>query len=437
MAEGPSAPLLRAVPGGTMGETIPPESKSQLASARAQDPHQSVTIAPPAPNFEEMLRQATPVPSLSQHSDQHFRTAIDASARTGSSLGELSKMVAELSSGVVGARRANEQLAHELSTLRALLGSANEQQLGTKRRMAELEQELLAVRAAGERERKFLTDQHDDFLAALLEEHEEALAARDADGTTRTNADVSDLAQKLVQAESLRAQAEAECERLREALAKANAQRDEAQARAAKRERERDELRAEASQLRARLGTLRAASTAPPPPVGNPRPPSYHPPPALRLDASELDSTLHARPSQPRLPSVMPRLTPPPAEFGHALSAVSSNRPASASAFPRVSTRPGVGGPKPSEPPPPPSFGPAPTGWTPAPPAPVETPVINIPARTVSAASLPPGLPNQQPALKQKPDPTTRPLIGYSLGEDGVKSETLEGARLSSKPPKK
>jgi hypothetical protein len=54
----------------------------------------------------------------------------------------------------------------------------------------------------------------------------------------------------------------------------------------------------------------------------------------------------------------------------------------------------------------------------------------------VSAASLPAGLPSQQP-LKKKPDPTTRPLISYSLGEDGVKSETLEGARLSSKPPKK
>jgi hypothetical protein len=60
-----------------------------------------------------------------------------------------------------------------------------------------------------------------------------------------------------------------------------------------------------------------------------------------------------------------------------------------------------------------------------------------MPARTVSAASLPAGLPSQQPVLKKKPDPTTRPLISYSLGEDGVESEMLEGARLSSKPPKK
>jgi len=46
-------------------------------------------------------------------------------------------------------------------------------------------------------------------------------------------------------------------------------------------------------------------------------------------------------------------------------------------------------------------------------------------------------MPSQRPILKQKPDPTTRPLIDYSLGEDGVLSETLEGARLSSKPPRK
>lgn len=423
--------MLRAVPGATMGETIPPESKSQLASERDEDPHESVTIAPPAPNFEEILRQPTPVPSLSNGSDQHFRTAIDASARAGSSLSDLSKMVAELSSGVVGARRANEQLAHELSTLRAMLGSANEQQLGARNRVAELEQEVAALRAEAERERTFLTEQHDDFLAALIEEHEEALSTRDVDGDTkRMSAGVSDLAQKLVQVETLRTQAEA-------ALAQVTRDRDEAKTRAEKRERERDELRAEASLLRARLGQNRTASTAPPPPLTTPRPPSYGPPPALRLDASELDSTLHARPSQPRLPSVVPRLTPPPAELARALTVTSSSRSESASAFPRVSTRPGVGGPKPSEPPPPPSFGPAPTGWTPPPPAPLETPLVTIPARRVSAASLPAGLPSQHPVLKQKPDPTTRPLISYSLGEDGVKSETLEGARLSSKPPKK
>jgi hypothetical protein len=437
-----------------MGETIPPVSKSQPAAASDNvDPHESVTIAPPAPDFDALLGLRTPVPSAPGQDDQHFRTAVDAGARAGTTLSELSKMVAELSGGVVGAKHANEQLLQELTTLRAVLGTANEQQAGLKQRLAELEQELVAARDEAEHERQFLTNQHDDFIAALIEEHEEELDAQASErATTTMDASVGEMARKLVQAESARSHAEAERERALEALDKVSAERDEARARAEKRERERDELRAEASLLRARLSMHRTASTAPPPPIVSPRPPSYHPPPALRLDAGELDATLHARSARPRLPSVVPRLTSPPAELERAV--VSAKRTESASAFPRVSTRPGVGGPKPSEPPPPPSFGPAPTGWTPPPPAPLENeneastarpvPALKLsealtqpPRRVISAASLPPGLPSQAPALKQKPHPATRPLISYSLGEDGVRSETLEGARISSKPPKK
>jgi len=141
-----------------MGETIPPESKSQPASERDEDPHESVTIAPPAPNFDELLRQPTPVPSLSHRSDLHFRAALDAGTRAGFSLTELSKMVAELSGGVVGAKQANEQLVQELSTLRAMLGSANEAQLGLKHRVAELEQELSSVRAEADHVHRQLGD---------------------------------------------------------------------------------------------------------------------------------------------------------------------------------------------------------------------------------------------------------------------------------------
>jgi hypothetical protein len=378
-----------------MGVTIPPESQSQLASSHDEgDPHESVTIAPPAPNFDELLRYATPVPSASNHGDQPFRAALDAGSRAGSSLTELSKIVSELSRGLAGARQANERLVHELGVLQAMLGSADEQQLSLRHRAAQLEQELMLSQSAAERERQYLTEQHDAFLAAILEEH-------DAEGV-----------------------------RAREALAKAEMQRDEARARAEKRERERDELRAEASQLRARLGTHRSPSTVPPPPVTN-RPPSFRPV-MLQLDTGELDSTLHTRSPSPRLPSALPRLPPPPAEL--ALARDSAPPVVSrAEAFPHESTRPGVGGPKPSEPPPPPSFGPPPSGWTPPPPAPEPSqsprPVV------ISAASLPPGLPS--PALKQKPDPSTRPLIDYSLGGDRVSSETLEGARLSSKPPRK
>jgi hypothetical protein len=60
-----------------------------------------------------------------------------------------------------------------------------------------------------------------------------------------------------------------------------------------------------------------------------------------------------------------------------------------------------------------------------------------VPRAQVASAASSPDLPSQRPLLKQKPDPMTRPLIDYSVGGDGVLSETLEGARLSSKPPRK
>jgi hypothetical protein len=452
MTDASRAAALPGQPGSPMGETIPPVSKSQPAAARDADPHGSVTLAPPAPDFEALLRQPTAAPSSSSTPDeQRFLAALDAGSRAGSSLRELSKIVGELAGGLSGAKQANERLAQELSTLRELLGSADDEQSALRQRVAELELELSATQRGAEHERRQLTDQHDEFLAALLEEHEEALRQRPPEPPPPTDAELLALTERLAQAETARLQAENDGARAREALARAQQQRDEAQARAEKRERERDELRAEASQLRARLGTHRSsASTLPPPPpiVPHGRLPSFRVPAALLLDDGELDSTLPPRAPTPRVPSVVPRFQAA-AERERAASESKaqlatepprSSPSASAHAFPRETTRPGVGGPKPSEPPPPPSFGPPPSGWTPPPPPPDEDepePVTLAPPRIQSAASLPQGLAGPAPVLRQKPDPATRPLIDYSLGEGGVQSELLEGARLSSKPPRK
>jgi hypothetical protein len=333
-----------------MGESIPPESKSDPRSGR-RDPHEAGTLPPPAP--DDGKPGADP-----------FRAAIDASARAGSGLSEVSRTVNELSRGLSAATQANERLLSELRALRELLDATHERELMLTNRHARLE-----------RERELVTAQQDEFLAALLEEHEDA------------------------------------------------------RERAAKIERERDELRAEASQLRARLGTHRISTNPPPPPTAS-RPPAFRSNPTLELDPRELDATLPARAWTP-LPPVVPRFAPPPSS----LESLASPR---ASVFPRESTRPGVGGPKPSEPPAPPSFGPSPSGLPPPPPA--SAVPTERPPRPVSAASLPADSVGSMPILKRKPDPTTRPLVDYSLGEGGVRSETLEGARIptkSSKPPKK
>src|SRR5258706_9791990 len=158
-----------------MADSLPPVSHSQPAGpADDEDPHASVTLAPPAPSFDELLRRATPRPSM-PHSEAHFQRAFDASSRTDLSLSGLSRMVDELSSGVHGARSANAQLLQELATLREMLGTSNEQQLALRHRTTILEQELAQVRQQAEEERAFITEQHDTFIAAMLDEHEEEL----------------------------------------------------------------------------------------------------------------------------------------------------------------------------------------------------------------------------------------------------------------------
>lgn len=333
-----------------MREIKPSETQrlpAQAAQANAQE-SVSVTLASANPHAEPRRHAER---TLHRDGEPHFRAALDAGTRAGSSSSELQKTIADLHRNVTRATDVNSELGRELGALSALLESAGAQQQALAERVAQLEAEL----STAERERQLVTAQQDQFIAALLDEHEAARRAR-----------------------------------------------DEALVTASKYERERDEIRAEASQLRASLGVQRP-STSPPPPTAVGRAPSFLPAPPLRLDENELDATLY-----PRSPTPVP--------------------PPTASQFPRERTRPGVGGPKPS-------FGPKP-GWTPPPPAP-DTAVTRSPW-PVSAATLPPEATPTLPILKRKPDPTTRPLIDYSLGEGGVQSETLEGAKLrSSKPPRK
>jgi hypothetical protein len=41
-----------------------------------------------------------------------------------------------------------------------------------------------------------------------------------------------------------------------------------------------------------------------------------------------------------------------------------------------------------------------------------------------------------KPPLKQKPDPSTRPLVGYSLGSDEVAEEVVDVSRLGPRAPR-
>ncbi len=145
---------------------------------------------------------------------------------------ELSEIVAQLSSGLSGAQHANEQLTRQLEALRGMLAAATRQQLAVEQLVFALRRELSASRTDAERDRQFLIDQHDQFLAAVLEEHELESSERRAGDTGRLSVEVAELVQQLAQAEAEAARVSAEQERARvlAELNEAQRQRDEVQA---------------------------------------------------------------------------------------------------------------------------------------------------------------------------------------------------------------
>jgi peptidoglycan hydrolase CwlO-like protein len=373
-----------------------------------------------------------------RHSAARLQAALEAGTRTDATLSGLLRAIQHLTDGVSGAREANETLMAELEGLRTMLGVANEQQLSYKHKVTLLEQAMERARQNAEQEKNYLITQHDAFLTELIEDHEaelDTLRTQFASGGSREPIDLERLSSIpppiTVGARPLHAQAAqapaaevAELERhtkklreeqhaAREALLRLQAQRDEAQATVAKLTRERDEAHAHVARLQTELGGPRVSLSPQPPPAAESRrtsgtpsspyvsaaplaasaPPAPAPaalrttprPPAhtLKLDQVEMDAALSrppavapATPSKPVDPppanAEIPRLTPPPAELRAALTGVH---------FPPLEIEP------------------------------------------------------TRSPLKRKPDPSTRPLIGYSLGAGSIRPERIEGVALSSKPP--
>jgi hypothetical protein len=416
MAQGPRAPGLDFEP-ALMGLDTPPESQSQPSVERDEDdPHESVTLTPPAPFVDPLQQRRTPAPGLARQSDSHFRFALDAGSRAGASLSALSRMISELTASVTSAQHESQRLIDELTALRSLLEHERGQREDQRLQIEALEAELERVRAEAAQEREFLIAQQDQFVAGLIDEHELALAeTRRGLGPPGDPAEVSRLHERLARSEQAREKLEAERELSRDALLRLQAQRDDAQARAERYERERDELRAEASRLRAQLATGRSVSTLPPPPVAA-RTPS-EPPNDLALDESELDVTLRSRPpaarhSTPPLELRAAILTPQPPHFTSRPAILTPKPP---SFLPRASA---------SLQPKAPSFSPRPPSVAPGAEAPGRE-TTPEPSSSVRAA-----------APSRGPEPR-RPLSsGYSLSQP-AQAEVLEGARISSKPPRK
>jgi hypothetical protein len=299
-------------------------------------------------------------------SSAHLHAALSASGKAEASLSTLMRSIRDLSAGVSGAREANVQLLRELEAMSDLLGAANERQLALQNRVALLEQSLERSHVESQREREYILDQQDAFIAAMMEDHEqvvnelhremETVRRRPSQRPTSLPGDPLDLAAPQAETEaSVKEELDAarklidklvgDRERTRETLLKVQAQRDEAQAALVEIARESRPPQAritDAVRQGPPVGALAAASrSAPtlPPPEGRPSatpqaPPVSAPIPAViggfYLDEKTPRSTMPVgtRPKAPELsltPRELPdRLSQPPEELRAALLAPSS-----------------------------------------------------------------------------------------------------------------
>ncbi len=436
---------------------------------------------PPAPGVPRIERRLTPLPSLTAQSDARVQAAIAASARAEASLSSLFRAIQSLDTGLGGAREANELLTRELEALREMVGAANEQQLAAKQKATLLEQALDRARKDSERERQFLTEQHDAFIVDLLDEQEGELERRDAelhtlreelaglralqaqqakneleksrdlptvpppnfDGGSSSRMRVAarldegtamDRAERVELERTAQKLAE-DRERARETVQRLQAQRDDAQSAVSRVTKERDEALAQVFRLKAELGGPRIPLSTRPPQLDSRKPepmPSVSKPPKgieLTLDSLEIDAQLGLPPVRTSQPDHVSRQQRPTAPAPSITSIV--DPPSSKPAIP-VAPRSN------------PLSAPRPSGLsTLAAPLSTSLPPISTPApeelrsALTSSPVLQPLVASSRPPLKQKPDVSTRPLVGYSMNDEHVEPEQLEGVRLSKPPPAK
>jgi chromosome segregation ATPase len=117
--------------------------------------------------------------SSSAASDDKVRQALAASSRAEASISALLKAVQDASTGLAGARQANEVLLDELGRTREQLRQSETARVELDRLLPQLVAQRDAAQLAlarADEEREQVLNEHDDFLASLLDEHEDELA---------------------------------------------------------------------------------------------------------------------------------------------------------------------------------------------------------------------------------------------------------------------
>jgi hypothetical protein len=393
-----------------------------------------------------------------EDSEAHVEAALEASTRAEASLSALLKAIQQVTTGVSGAREANETLVAELQSVREMLRSSNERRVALERRIALVEQERDSARrsldealSSAHADRTFLMEEQDRFLQAIMEEHEQTVselvrerddareqAARVTSGllgieerrSATTNPslsapseDAQKLGHALADARRTIERLVSERDRARDVLRRLQAQRDEAQDAV-------DRLTAEVEEMREELarmveerasGAIERANpdgkrTDPVPTIMD-RP--TFPAPAQQVDAAIAASRANTPPMPVIVPAAEPaaparaKTTPAPEELRSALFI--SEPPEGDWDGPAADSA----GAAPSDPPPAPAQA---DRATPLPGGPDDGPQITI----------------KRPPLKPKPDPASHSLGGYSMAGEAIESDRIDTARIrASKPPGK
>ncbi len=330
-----------------------------------------------------------------------------------------------LSNGVSSAREANVELVRELELLREMLGTSNQRELTLKNRVGALEEALENTQQAAASERAFLIDQHDNFIAGLIEDHEHLvlkLTTELEEARQRTRSTPPPPLSSVERNEAqMREQLDAaqrgidklvsERDRTREALLRLQAQRDEAQGQVVRLARERDLARSELAQFRIQHG-LNDVARGP-----SSRPPSS----AVKSGASTWPPGELPVSESPPAPVVgQVRITRSGSQTGsNPLASLAPATNPSSRSISSSAARPTA---------PPLEFKSSPRHTPP----PEELREVFA----ASASLLEPGERPSSPAIKVKPDPSTRPLVGYSVTE--ASEDHVDTSRITStRPPQR
>lgn len=102
---------------------------------------------------------------------ERLEVALANVTRTEANLGLLRRGLKHLAAGATAARDANAELTLELDELRTYLTRRHEEEHALRYRMGQLEQMLDVIRHDSAREREFLIEQQDLFLAEIISDH--------------------------------------------------------------------------------------------------------------------------------------------------------------------------------------------------------------------------------------------------------------------------